>query len=349
MKMKKFLALATISALALTLLAGCGGDTGDGGSAEGGGTGQYVFSIAHSTAEDTTDQAFALAFKEYVEEHSNGAITVNIYPNAQLGSDREVVEAVQNNEITMTATANAVQANFVQDAFVLDIPFTFDDIDAVKYTMEDQGFLDAMGASYDAANLRLACYTCTGFRVLSCNVPVHSPDDVQGMTIRTMENEYHMETWRALGANPTPLAFNELYTALQQGTVDAQENPIELIVTQKFYEQQDYVIETNHVAQFIPWVMSKTFYDSLPAELQTVVDEGIQVGRQAAFDHIDATDSANRQVVEDSGTEIITLTPEELSVFAERTASVGEMIKEVVSPSVYDAYMASCEAYQASH
>lgn len=92
-----------------------------------------------------------------------------------------------------------------------------------------------------------------------------------------------------------------------------------------------------------------TFYDSLPAELQTVVDEGIQVGRQAAFDHIDATDSANRQVVEDSGTEIITLTPEELSVFAERTASVGEMIKEVVSPSVYDAYMASCEAYQASH
>ena len=345
MKMKKFLALALSLALMLTLLAGCGGGEGEGG---GESAGQYTFSIAHSTAEDTTDQAFALAFKDYVEENSGGAITVNIYPNAQLGSDREVVEAVQNNEITMTATANAVQANFVQDAFVLDIPFTFDDIDAVHYTMEDPGFLEAMGASYDAANLRLACYTCTGFRVLSCNVPVHSPDDVQNMTIRTMENEYHMATWQALGANPTPLAFNELYTALQQGTVDAQENPMELIVTQKFYEQQEYVVETNHVAQFIPWVMSKTFYESLPADLQAVVDEGIQVGQQAALDHIATTDSQNRQAILDSGTEIITLTPEELSAFAERTTEVGQMIQEVVSQPVYDAYIASCEAYEAS-
>ena len=350
--MKKALALILTLSLTAALLAGCGGGDanpgGEAGETASSTDGTYAISIAHSTAEDTTDQAFALAFKEYVETNSGGAITVNVYPNAQLGSDREVVEAVQNNEITMTATANAVQANFVPDAFILDIPFTFATMDAVRYTMEDEGFLEAMGASYDAANLRLMGYTCTGFRVLSCNKPVHTPDDVKGMTIRTMENEYHMAAWKAIGANPTPLAFSELYTALQQGTVDAQENPIELIVTQKFYEQQDYVVETNHLGQFIPWVMSKTFYDSLPAELQTVVDEGIQVGRQAAFDHLESTNDANRQAVIDSGTEIITLTEEELAAFAERTAPVNDMIKEAVSQTIYDAYMASCEAYKAA-
>ncbi len=347
---RKILALTIVTTMSLALLAGCGGgtDAAD-GDKDATAVGSYPMSIAHATAEDTTDQAFALAFKEYVEEHSNGAITVSIFPNAQMGGDREVVEAVQNNEVTMTATANAVQANFVPDAFVLDIPFTFATMDAVRYTMEDEGFLKAMGDAYDKAGLRLMGYTCTGFRVLSCNKPVHTPDDVKGMTIRTMENQYHMATWRAIGANPTPLPFNELYTALQQGTVEAQENPIELIVTQKFYEQQDYVVETNHLGQFIPWVMSKTYYESLPAELQTVVDEGIQVGRQAAFSHIENTNEKNRQAIIDSGTEIITLTEEELAAFAERTTSVAEQIKGAVDATVYDAYMASCEAFKAEN
>lgn len=95
--------------------------------------------------------------------------------------------------------------------------------------------------------------------------------------------------------------------------------------------------------------MSKTYYESLPAELQTVVDEGIQVGRQAAFSHIENTNEKNRQAIIDSGTEIITLTEEELAPFAERTTSVAEQIKGAVDASVYDAYMASCEAFKAEN
>jgi len=339
--------------LAFTFLTGCG-SSGDGSSpaASGGNdagkdaaASSYIITLAHATAEETSAQAFALAFKDYVEDASSGAVTVNLYPNGQLGADREVLEAIQNNEVTMTVTANAVQANFVADAFILDIPFTFADLGAMRYTLRDPAFVGPMQASYDAANLRLMGYTDANFRVLSCNKEVHSPADLKGMSIRTMENEYHLAAWKAMGANPTPLAFTELYTALQQGTVEGQENPIELIVSQKFYEQQDYVVLTNHLGQVAPWVMSKTFYDSLPADLQKVIDDGFLAGQQAAFDYVDGNTEAQRQTVIDSGTKIVELSADELAQFSACTQNVNEMIQKTVSATIYDAFMASCDSY----
>ena len=288
-----------------------------------------------------------LAFKDYVEGETDGAITVNIYPNGQMGGDREVGEAVQNNEITITDTANAVQANFVADAFVLDVPFAFPTLEAMRYTLADPTFVDVIGKSYDTANLHLLGYADTYFRVLSTNKPVYEPADLKGMTIRTMENEYHMEAWRELGANPTPLAFNELYTALQQGTVDAQENPLELIYSQKFFEQQDYVILTNHLGQIIPCVMSKSYYDALPEEYQKVIDQGWEVGLKRCYEFLEENEAVVEQAIRDSGTEIIELTPEQLAKFQEATAGVGDMIQKAVSAEVYEALQASCAGFDA--
>ncbi len=349
--MKKAVSCILSTALAAGLLSGCHGGapapTTSGGNDAGkdAASQPYIITLAHATAEETSAQAFALAFQEYVEEASDGLITVNLYPNGQLGADREILEAIQNNEVTMTVTANAVQANFVTDAFILDIPFTFADLQAMRYTLSDPTFLTQMQASYDAANLRLLGYTDANFRVLSCNKAIHSPADLKGMSVRTMENEYHLAAWKAMGANPTPLAFTELYTALQQGTVEGQENPIELIVSQKFYEQQDYVVLTNHLGQVAPWVMSKTFYDSLPSDLQTIIDKGFTAGQQAAFDYVDNHSEAQRQTVVDSGTEIITLSANELAEFATCTQNVNEMIKNTVSAAIYDAFMVSCDSY----
>ena len=345
---KRTLALIMAAALCVGLLAGCGGDGGSGDDPGGGGSGgDYIITLAHATAENGTAQIFALAFKDYVEENSGGAITVNIFPNGQLGADREVLEAVQNNEVTMTVTANAVQANFVPDAFILDIPFTFATVDAMRYTITDPLYLDAIRASYKDAGFYLMGVTDQEFRVLSCNKPVYSPDDLKGMTIRTMENQYHMECWRALGANPTPLAFTELYTALQQGTVDAEENPVELIYTQRFYEQQEYIVMTNHLGQMAPWVMNQSFYDSLTPELQQVVDEGYEVGVEALYQFMEETNRLQEMV--DEGIEVIELSPEQLQPFADATAHIGEEIREAVSEEVYDAFMTSIENYQAEN
>ncbi len=349
--MKRTLAMLLSLAMAIGLLAGCGGGgtpsanpaQPTGGPSSGG---NYTITLAHATAENGTAQTFALAFKDYVEKNSNGQITVNIFPNGQLGGDREVLEAVQNNEVTMTVTANAVQANFVTDAFILDIPFTFSTVEAMRYTLNDPLYLDAIRKSYADAGFLLMGVTDQEFRVLSANKPVRTPADLQGMTIRTMENEYHMTAWRAMGANPTPLAFTELYTALQQGTVDAQENPVELIYTQRFYEQQKYIIMTNHLGQMAPWVMNKSFYDSLPADLQKVVDDGYTVGVEELYKFMAENDRLQEMV--DQGIEVIELSPEELKPFAEATAEVGDMIREVVSAEVYEAFTTSIENYNAS-
>ncbi|WP_297209883.1 TRAP transporter substrate-binding protein [uncultured Flavonifractor sp.] len=355
--MKRTLALLLSLVMAVGLLAGCGNSSngsagqetpsGGGGETTGGGDGNYIITLAHATAENGTAQIFALAFKDYVEENSGGQITVNIFPNGQLGADREVLEAVQNNEVTMTVTANAVQANFVTDAFILDIPFTFSTVEAMRYTLNDPTYLDVIKQSYADSGFLLMGVTDQEFRVLSCNKPVYSPEDLKGMTIRTMENEYHMEAWRLLGANPTPLAFTELYTALQQGTVDAEENPVELIYTQRFYEQQEYIVMTNHLGQMAPWVMNLEFYNSLPDDLKTVVDEGYKVGEEALYQFMEENDRLQEMV--DYGIEVIELSPEQLEPFAEATASVGDMIREVVSPEVYEAFMTSIENYNASN
>lgn len=349
--MKRTLALLLSLVMTIGLLAGCGSNSdaggGDTGGNSGGTDGNYIITLAHATAENGTAQIFALAFKEYIEANSDGQITVNIFPNGQLGADREVLEAVQNNEVTMTVTANAVQANFVTDAFILDIPFTFSTVEAMRYTLNDPTYIDVIRQSYADAGFYLMGVTDQEFRVLSCNKPVYTPDDLKGMTIRTMENEYHMEAWRLLGANPTPLAFTELYTALQQGTVDAEENPVELIYTQRFYEQQDYIVMTNHLGQMAPWVMNKEFYDSLPENLQAVVDEAYVVGEEALYQYMEENDRLQEMV--DYGVEVIELTPEQLKPFADATAPVGDMIREVVSEEVYNAFMTSIENYNAAN
>lgn len=338
--MKRTLMLILSLAMTICLLVGCS-------SKKNVKSDIYYINLAHASAENSTTQVFALAFKDYVEQNSNGRIKVNVFPNGQLGADRELLEAVQNNEVTMTLTANAVQANFVSDAFILDIPFTFSTIEAMRYTLNDPVYLDVIRESYADAGFYLMGITDQQFRVLSCNKPVYSPEDLEGMTIRTMENEYHMEAWKLLGANPTPLPFTDLYTALQQGTVDAEENPAELIYTQRFYEQQKYIVTTNHLGQVVPWVMNKSFYDSLSKELQTVVDEGYKVGADALYEYMEENDPLQEMV--EYGIEVIELTPNQLQAFADATSGVDDMILEVVSEDVYNAFMTSIENYKASN
>ena len=115
---------------------------------------------------------------------------------------------------------------------------------------------------YQKGGYKLLGYADQGFRVMSTNKNVKSIKDFKGQKIRTMENSYHLKFWKTLGANPTPMTFSEVYIGLQQGTIDAQENPYEVIVSSKLYEQQDYVVETNHLPHYISLIVSDEFYNS---------------------------------------------------------------------------------------
>src|SRR5665647_482811 len=321
--MKKF----SIFLLIMCLVFASGCSTTPSSNVDEGKQDEYLITLAHSTTEESSNNHGSLKFKEFVEEKSNGRIKVQVYPNAQLGADRELLEGVQTGQITMMCTGNVAHVNFVPEVAVLDSPFAFKDNLQARAVFEEPDFREALTKAYEEKGFRFLGMSDQGFRTLTANKPVYSTEDVKGLTIRTVENKYQMAIWDAIGANPTPLAFSELYTALQQGAVDAQENPIELIYTQKFYEQQKYIISTNHIFQATLWVMNNEFYNNLPEELKTVVDEGIKYATDSANAYNDSNIGKFKKIIEDYGCIFIDLTEEQLSQFKEASASVWDLVE----------------------
>jgi len=347
MKIKKILALM-LALVMIVSLSACGKSetpsTGTEAPAASTSSEAQTITFAHSSAEATSTNQAALKFKEYVEANSNGQLKVNVYPNAQLGGDRELIENTQNGTVTAMISAPAPQVNFVPAATIFDTPFVFENLEHGRAVLNDPSFMAAIAKEYDAAGFKYLAAAGQGFRTLTANKKVTTIEDLKGLTIRTMENKYHLKTWSLLGANPTPLTFNELYTALQQGTVDAQENPIELVVSQKFYEQQKYVMNTNHIMQTNTFIMNKAFYDGLSDELKTVVDEAGKLAAETANKVNDEKNEGYIKTIEDFGDEFVEIAPEELAKFAEATKSVYEDIKAGTTPEVYDTYFAAIEA-----
>ena len=171
---------------------------------------------------------------------------------------------------------------------------------------------------------------------MSTNKPVNSFADFKGQKIRTMENSYHLAFWKALGANPTPMSFSEVYIGLQQHTIDAQENPYEVIVSNNLYEQQDYVVETNHLPHLISLIVNDEFFKDLPKDEQEIMTEAAQLATAYAREQSDAR-------IADSGTEIITLSDETRKEIREAAKGVYESIREVIDPAIYNSYMDGIE------
>ena len=217
-KMKRFLA-GTLSTVMLLMLAACGGSTpantsGADGSGAASGDDVIYISMAHGSSEDTAQHQAMLAMKEYIEEQSGGKMQVTIYPNNQMGANREATEAVMAGNLTMMMNSTATMTSFVPDCAIYDVPFAFADEAAIDKTIQNTELMEMLNKKCRETGLTLLMQTQSSFRQLSCNKDVHTPDDLKGLTIRVQENEYQIATWKALGANATPLAFNELYTAL---------------------------------------------------------------------------------------------------------------------------------------
>jgi tripartite ATP-independent transporter DctP family solute receptor len=219
-------------------------------------------------------------FKEIVEERTNGAIKVEAYHSGQLGDDRTMTEALQLGTQEVTIPSTAPLANFIPEFSIFDFPFLFPSEEVADKVLDGevgQSLLDMLPEQ----NLVGLAYWENGFRDLTnSKKPVASAEDFNGLKIRTMENDLHLEAFRALGANPTPMAFTELFTAMQQGTVDGQENPYATIYLSKFYEVQSHVSNTHHIYSPFVFLMSKSFFDGLTEEQQTIVKEAaVEAGK----------------------------------------------------------------------
>ena len=284
-------------------------------------------------------QIYAEKFAEEVKKLSDGRIKIQVYPNSVLGGDRELLEICYDGDVPFVVQNTAPQVNFIPDTAVFDSPCVFDDLEEVRTKVDDKTFLSDMQKSYRKAGYELLGYADQGFRVMSTNRKVASFADFKGQKIRTMENSYHMDFWKKLKASPTPMSFSEVYIGLQQGTIDAQENPYEVIVSNKLYEQQDYVVETNHLPHLISLIVSDEFFQDLPEDKQAILVEAAEIAKEEARQASDDRIADKIKVIEDSGTQIVTLSDELRAEIREAVQPVYDEIEKNVDKKLYNAYM----------
>ncbi|GHE21990.1 TRAP transporter substrate-binding protein [Halomonas urumqiensis] len=289
--------------------------------------GSVTIRMGIGLAETSPQYLSSQYFADILEERSEGRITVNIFPNSQLGDDVQMMEMLQTGTLDMSYPSSSPATTYVEELAVFDLPFLLPTRDAAVAVMNSdvaQGMLDA----FDGTGIKALAFSENGYRQLSNSArAVESPEDVAGMdvgglTIRTMENPVHLSIWQTLGANPTPMAFGELFSAMEQGVVDGQENPWSTILTSNFHEVQDYGSETRHVYTPFIMMMSERTWDRMDPEYQELVQDA---ARQSAAYEIQLSteyDDWAREQLEERGMQITRLDDEQIAAFQEAVQPV---------------------------
>jgi len=287
------------------------------------------------------EQSGAVVFKDYVESRSGGRLKVEIYPACQLGSEREMLEGVQLGTVEMVNTSEGAVAGFYPDILATAIPYAFKNRRIAWEVLEGPFGQKLREDIRKATGMRVLTFSDNGFRNFSNDVrPIHSPEDLKGLKIRTMENPAHMKMVEALGAIPTPIAWAECYNALQMGTVDGQENPVSLIVAKRFYEVQKYATLDGHIfsIDFI-WI-NEDFYQSLSSDLQQIVKDGAVISSLVQRGMKLLTNTLGVDLLKEEGMEVYTPTAEELEKFKKASQEpVLKWLKTKVNPDFLDEFL----------
>ncbi|NRB54716.1 MAG: TRAP transporter substrate-binding protein [Salinicola sp.] len=233
----------------------------------------YTLKFGHLANENHIYNQAALAFEEEVEARSDGRIDVQIFPNEQLGSESEMVSSIQLGTADMTITGEPLQNWGAPKAALLGVPYAIDSSEMLKRVAGGEIGQEIESQIENQVGLVPLTWFERGPRELTSNRPIKTPDDLDGIILRLPDVPLHIKVWQALGAKPTPMAFGEMFSALQQGTIEGQENPLSLIESASLYEVQDYVNVTDHVRSWIYVVIGKRKLESMPDNLQAVVRE----------------------------------------------------------------------------
>lgn len=249
-----------------------------------------VYKISCGVAETHFEVAAVKEMEKYVEEATNGSIDIQIFPNNQLGDDKEALELIQQGVVQMCPTGTGVLCNFEPSFNFFSSPYLFKDYDqlnevlggewgqALLATLEDDGFL---GFGFGTL----------GFTCISNNVrPIVNAEDLEGVKLRAVSNAQLVEFWTAVGANPVAMSFTELYAALQQGVVDGQYNPFTTIEASQLHEVQKYISKTNDIPSLVCFVVGKDAFEGLTDVEQAAIKEGVKI----------ACDYMNTKVIEEN-------------------------------------------------
>ena len=308
-------------------------------AASSGGAATYTIKLGHACSAVHPYNQGAQRFKELVEEKTNGDIVVELYPDSLLGAERDLIEGLQMGSVEMCIVSTAPLSSYSDAFLVFDLPFLFTTKAQARGVVDSeigQSMFDSLAETSGIIGL---CYFENGFRHFTNDDHVLAKaEDFKGMKIRVMENQVMMATITALGGSPTPMAFNELYTALQQKTIDGEENPIGQIYDKKMYEVQHYITISNHFYAPAPLLISRSFFEGLPAEYQEIVKAAAIEARDFERTRTDAEEDAQLQeMIDKYGCEVC-YDPDIASLQAATQAVYDEFVGDgkLIDPAVVD-------------
>lgn len=338
--MKRIYKVLIVAALLCVSVACAGygaGNSGNKSAKEG--EQRFAWPLATCSTEDTITHIFATAFAKEVGERSDGKMKIQVYPQSTLGGDRELMESCKDGDIPFVLQSPAPQVSFMPQLCVFDIPCAFESIEDARAAVDDPRFQEIVQGIYQDAGYRLLGTADQCFRVMTSRKPFTGFESFQGQKIRTMENTFHIQFWKAMGANPTPMTFSEVYIGLQQKTIDAQENAYELLVSAKLYEQQNYVIETNAVPDYTTLIVSDSFFKGLSKEQQRIIEEAAKAAQEKARKSADDRSTRRKKELKEQGMEIVTPETEVWKQMQKACEPVYQNIRTQAGDELVDLYM----------
>lgn len=351
---KNLVTLLAVGLFAVTLAA-CGGKTqeSDAGAAQTEKAGEtqqeaavagdaVVLKIGHVEPEDRSTHKALLNFKKNVEERSGGSLKIDIFPNGALGGDVQLTESVAMGSLDMALPSTSVLTAYSEEFGVLDMPYLFTSSKAAFDALDNevgaylsekvvQNGIDILGYSYNGPR---STTTNTG--------AIEKPEDLKGVKMRVMESPIFIDFYKTLGANPTPMSFTELYTGLQQGTVEAQENPPSLTFANKFYEVQKYSTIDEHVHNFLAFIINDAKFQSLSEDQKTILKEEAKnyVEEQRNME-LEDNEKAIKDLETEGGLQTNILSEDQKKAFKEALVPMYEKYESQFGKELFD----MCEKY----
>jgi len=296
-----------------------------------------IIKYSHVVAVDTPKGQAALKFKELAEKYLPGKVKVEVFPNSQLYGDGKEMEALLLGDVQIVAPALAKFGKYTKKLQVFDLPFLFDNIEAVDRFQRSPKGLELLNSMEDKGLIGLG-FLHNGMKQLSANVPLRTPEDAKGLKFRIMSSDVLEAQFKDIGANPQKLAFAEVYQALQSGVVDGAENPWSNIYTKKFYEVQKYITESDHGVLDYMVVTNAKWWNGLPADVRAglakAMTESITYGNKIAMTE---DEGYRAKVIAAKKAEVITLTKAQKAEWRKAMKPVWAQFEPEIGKDLIDA------------
>ena len=301
-------------------------------------TGSVVTLGANHVGATTHPYQYGMAkLAQLVNEYSNGEMGITVYPASQVASGAKAIEFVQMGTLDMCLESTMSLENFVPEDGVLNMPFIFSTKEEVYKTL-DGPVGEELKANAESKGLKILCWMDNGFRDISNSVrPITMPEDLKGIKLRTPESSVFVDTFTELGATPTAMAVSEVFSAMQLGICDGQENASSTFYNNKYYEVNKYYSITHHIYTAEPLIISLDRWNSLTPEQQEVLQKAASEACAFERQQSDSMEADNIEAIKAAGTEVNELTPEAVEAFKAALVPIyekyegqyGEMIQKL--------------------